>query len=63
MTKPVFGGLQPGKDSTPGIKFNIFDSLLKLASDIIFHLLNLTVNLLFSSVNLNKMFPGEHMYT
>ena len=43
-----------------GIKFNIFDSLLKLASDIIFHLLNLTVNLLFSLINPNKLrFPGD----
>ena len=30
-----------------GFKFNFFDSLLKLASGIIFYLLNLTANLLF----------------
>ena len=30
-----------------GFKFNLFDSLLKLASDIIFYLLNLSANLLF----------------
>ena len=31
----------------PGFKFNFFDSLLKLASSIIFYLLNLSANLLF----------------
>ena len=31
----------------PGFKFNFFDSLLKLASGIIFYLLNLSANLLF----------------
>ena len=30
-----------------GFKFNFFDSLLKLASGIIFYLLNLSANLLF----------------
>ena len=30
-----------------GFKFNFFDSLLKLASSIIFYLLNLSANLLF----------------
>ena len=30
-----------------GFKFNFFDSLLKLASVIIFYLLNLSANLLF----------------
>ena len=33
--------------STAGFKFNFFDSLLKLASGIIFYLLNLSANLLF----------------
>ena len=33
--------------STPGFKFNFFDSLLKLASGIIFYLLNLSANFLF----------------
>ena len=32
---------------SPGFKFNFFDSLLKLASGIIFYLLNLSANLLF----------------
>ena len=31
----------------PGFKFNFLDSLLKLASAIIFYLLNLSANLLF----------------
>ena len=33
--------------ANPGFKFNFFDSLLKLASGIIFYLLNLSANLLF----------------
>ena len=33
--------------SFAGFKFNFFDSLLKLASSIIFYLLNLLANLLF----------------
>ena len=33
--------------SNSGFKFNFFDSLLKLASGIIFYLLNLSANLLF----------------
>ena len=37
----------PRKDQPAGFKFNFFDSLLKLASGIIFHLLNLSAYLLF----------------
>ena len=37
----------PARITSPGFKFNIFDSLLKLASGIIFYLLNLSANLLF----------------
>ena len=35
------------QDKISGFKFNFFDSLLKLASGIIFYLLNLSANLLF----------------
>ena len=39
--------------SKPGFKFNFFDSLLRLASSIIFYLLNLSATCFFTLILLN----------
>ena len=48
------GWFEPLMSVFTGFKFNFFDSLLKLASGIIFYLLNLSANLLFTLTNTVK---------
>ena len=45
--KTLYPDQEVPQGKSTGFKFNFFDSLLKLASGIIFYLLNLSANLLF----------------